>query len=392
MASLRALERFSGSTRACPARASRPARSVRFASPARPISPRARGHRAPRRSWARAGAPGDAAIRGVRKNAGRAHSGHVACIRGLRFFSSPLGSWCDMAGRPATARVAAPSDRLAGGAGSSRRPRPRSTSVRPRKPPAPLLPRPVHPSRPPRTELADLLRTLTPAERAERRAATFASEEVLQAKGTWVTVLQREPEDVEPEDAEGVGQAGTALYRRGRELALRLAEAVLSVKAHRVRVLDAALTSPTSRFLVFATVESKPQMVAALGRLVDACAQRGVESSGGSPEDVGPEGPDTWEVVDAGEVEVHVMTEAARKYYAVEELHEEAVEIFSDPGGQGEGAAETPRARGGEGDGPAGGAEGVDVTEDDVSLVRRIVESWRGGDDVARRPQEAEET
>lgn len=206
----------------------------------------------------------------------------------------------------------------------------------------------------------------------------FASEEVLRAEGTWVTVYQREPEEDEAggEDVGEDGREGTPLYRRGRALALALAEAALSVKARRVRVLDAALTSPTSRFLVFATVESKPQMTAALGRLAEACDRLGVESSGGSPEDVGPDGPDTWEVVDAGEVEAHVMTEAARRYYDVEGLHEEAVELFSDSGGETEDGGAT--------EGTARDDEGRAAAEDDVSLVRRLAGSWRGGDDAIR--------
>lgn len=105
------------------------------------------------------------------------------------------------------------------------------------------------------------------------------------------------------------------------QLAVDLARVASDTKASDVMVLDVAPLVSWTSYLVIASVNSRPQLMAVLARCEQKAAAVGVERRNN------PTGRSQWECVDLGSVVVHVMTPAQREAYALEDFYGAADEV-----------------------------------------------------------------
>ncbi|MEW5301999.1 MAG: hypothetical protein WDW38_008632 [Sanguina aurantia] len=106
-----------------------------------------------------------------------------------------------------------------------------------------------------------------------------------------------------------------------RAFAIAMAKVADGTRCTDIVVLDVAPIISWTSFLVIATVYSKPQLLAALARMEDAAETefdtRRQNMPGSSP----------WEVLDFGEVCVHLFTAEQREYYDLESFYAAAPEV-----------------------------------------------------------------
>ncbi|CAL5229223.1 g12506 [Coccomyxa viridis] len=113
--------------------------------------------------------------------------------------------------------------------------------------------------------------------------------------------------------------AGTGVD--GEELGIELARVVNDVKAGDIRLLHVAELVYWTSYLLIVSVFSRPQLQAALVRM-----QRRGQELGREPS-VTPAGKSAWEVLDYGDVVVHVLTPEQRDFYDLESFYGAAEEI-----------------------------------------------------------------
>lgn len=106
-----------------------------------------------------------------------------------------------------------------------------------------------------------------------------------------------------------------------RAFAVAMAKVADGTRCTDIVVLDVAPIISWTSFLVIATVYSKPQLLAALARMEDAAEtefdMRRQNVPGSSP----------WEVLDFGDVVVHLFTAEQREYYDIESFYAAAPEV-----------------------------------------------------------------
>ena len=107
-----------------------------------------------------------------------------------------------------------------------------------------------------------------------------------------------------------------------RALALALAAAVSGVKASDVAVLHVAPLVYWTSYMVLATVTSRPQLSAVLARCEAAAAASGRDLDGARNP-----GRSAWEVLDFGDVVLHVFTPDQREFYDLEGFYGGAEEV-----------------------------------------------------------------
>jgi ribosome-associated protein len=105
------------------------------------------------------------------------------------------------------------------------------------------------------------------------------------------------------------------------QLAVDLARTASDTKAADVMVLDVAPLVSWTSYLVIASVNSRPQLMAVLARCEQKALEVGVERRNN------PTGRSQWECVDLGSVVVHAMTPAQREAYALEDFYGAADEV-----------------------------------------------------------------
>eukprot|EP00798_Chlamydomonas_sp_ICE-L_P008203 gene8203-1465_t len=103
--------------------------------------------------------------------------------------------------------------------------------------------------------------------------------------------------------------------------AISIAEALNETKCSEISVLHVAPLVSWTSYMIFASVFSKPQLLAALDRVeraaIDTHSRDRTNSPGASP----------WECLDFGDVIVHIMTPEQREYYDIESFYAAAQEV-----------------------------------------------------------------
>lgn len=107
-----------------------------------------------------------------------------------------------------------------------------------------------------------------------------------------------------------------------RQLAISLARIAWETKAEDVMVLHVAPLVYWTRYMVFATAFSRPQLAA----LQAKATKEAEEVHGRTPSGSG-EGKSEWELLDYGDVVVHFMTPQQRDYYDLESFYGAAEEL-----------------------------------------------------------------
>ncbi len=98
--------------------------------------------------------------------------------------------------------------------------------------------------------------------------------------------------------------------------AIALARTLSEKKGEAVVILDIRKESPLADFLLVATVLSRPHM-----RTLEAALDEKAGSLGLRPLHRSRPASDRWQVLDFGSIIVHLMSEEARGFYAVEKLY-----------------------------------------------------------------------
>lgn len=111
------------------------------------------------------------------------------------------------------------------------------------------------------------------------------------------------------------------MEKETEEIALALARIIEDGRGEDVRVLDVSHIAGWTDCFVIATVTSGTQMEFLVKSIKDYMKSATGETRGGFQK--GPQGDD-WRVLDLGRVVVHLMSRAARDFYALEELWHEA--------------------------------------------------------------------
>ena len=130
------------------------------------------------------------------------------------------------------------------------------------------------------------------------------------------------------EDLEGnpVGEQDEELER----FALGLAQVADGMKAESISVLDVSQCCSWCSFMVLVSVFSRPQLGAVLARLEESAQQEY-----GRPQQAETRpGKSEWEVLDFGDVVVHVMSPRQREFYDLESFYVDAVEVPLPPSAQ----------------------------------------------------------
>jgi ribosome-associated protein len=144
--------------------------------------------------------------------------------------------------------------------------------------------------------------------------------------------------EFDEEDFETVYLAPSTSYHidsdeESRAFAIAMARMAWEVKAEDILVLHVAPICSWTRFMVFATAFSRPQLNAMLGRVMKEAETRyGRRPAGESI------GASTWELLDYGDVVVHVLSPDQRDYYDLEGFYGAAEEVeldFERPAGAG---------------------------------------------------------
>lgn len=106
-----------------------------------------------------------------------------------------------------------------------------------------------------------------------------------------------------------------------RAFAVALAKIADDTKAEDLTVLHVEPLVSWCSYMVLCTVMSKPQLLAVLGRMEDAAQDdwcRPKQNSAGSSQ---------WEVLDFGDVVVHVFTAEQREHYDLDSFYAQAEEV-----------------------------------------------------------------
>lgn len=126
----------------------------------------------------------------------------------------------------------------------------------------------------------------------------------------------------------------------GREFAVAAARILNDTKCEDVVVLDVSKQASWCSFMVFGSVFSKPQLLAALAKVEQMASQdfEGRERSNNP-------GQSPWECLDYGDVLVHVMSQDQRSFYDVESFYTLAdiVPLPFDSDGRASELSQTPK-------------------------------------------------
>lgn len=107
-----------------------------------------------------------------------------------------------------------------------------------------------------------------------------------------------------------------------RELAITIARVCWETKGEDVLVLHVAPLVYWTRYKIFATVFSRPQLSAILAKV-----EKEAEEKFGRRPAAAADGRSEWELLDYGDVVVHVMTAQQRDYYDLEGFYGAAEEL-----------------------------------------------------------------
>ncbi|KAI3438395.1 hypothetical protein D9Q98_000827 [Chlorella vulgaris] len=108
-----------------------------------------------------------------------------------------------------------------------------------------------------------------------------------------------------------------------REFVLAMAKVAWETKGEDILVLHVAPVVYWTRYFLIATVFSRPQLNAVLGKMTKEAAEVFDRRLSASPQ----AGPGGWELLDYGDVVVHVMTADQREYYDLESFYGAAEEV-----------------------------------------------------------------
>jgi ribosome-associated protein len=203
----------------------------------------------------------------------------------------------------------------------------------------------------------------SPAAAAAAAAAASASSSGAANLGDFAADDDDEYEEDDEFEGEGDDDDDAADHERGppppvdeaaRQLAVDLAREASGAKAADVMVLDVAPLVSWTSYLVIASVNSRPQLMAVLAR----CEKKALESAGVERRNT-PTGRSQWEALDLGSVVVHVMTPAQREAYALEDFYGAADEVQWWEDGEELELEEAQGGGGGAGAGGGGGGGGV---------------------------------
>ena len=106
-----------------------------------------------------------------------------------------------------------------------------------------------------------------------------------------------------------------------REFALAMARIAWELKGEDLLLLHVAPVVYWTRYMLFVTVFSRPQLQAVLGKIEKAALEEYGSKSAGSTKS------SSWELLDFGDVVVHVMTADEREYYDLESFYAAAEEV-----------------------------------------------------------------
>ena len=135
-------------------------------------------------------------------------------------------------------------------------------------------------------------------------------------------------EDVDDEEDDGAeeveltyqGMTSEEAHTQSLEFALSLCEELDAVKTQDIALVHVGPHVSWCTYFVLASVFSRPQLEAALGRVAKAA----MEGSGRRPVTESRPGRSEWECIDFGDVVVHVMTPRQRKKYNFEGYYSKA--------------------------------------------------------------------
>lgn len=97
------------------------------------------------------------------------------------------------------------------------------------------------------------------------------------------------------------------------EMVKEVAEALSEVKGKDIVILDLSEVTTFSDYFVIASAESNVQMVALADRVCKAISKKGYKSNKSEGRD-----SKSWILLDFGSIIVHIFSQAAREYYALE--------------------------------------------------------------------------
>lgn len=103
--------------------------------------------------------------------------------------------------------------------------------------------------------------------------------------------------------------------------AVALAKAADETKCSDLVVLNVGPLVSWTSYMVFCTVASKPQLLAVLARMEKSAFEQFGRQKQNTP------GNSPWEILDYGDVVVHVFTQDQREYYDVEGFYAAAEEV-----------------------------------------------------------------
>ncbi len=101
-----------------------------------------------------------------------------------------------------------------------------------------------------------------------------------------------------------------------RTEAIALARTLHDKKGSEIVVLNIKKESPLADYLIATTVLSRPHM-----RTLEDALEESAKEMGLRPLHRSRPVSDRWQVLDFGSIIVHLMSEEARSFYAVEKLH-----------------------------------------------------------------------
>ena len=156
---------------------------------------------------------------------------------------------------------------------------------------------------------------------------------------SWMSPCHASIDDIE--DMEEVeGMAGSEVLGRDTDtldddeetkaFALAMAKIAWELKGEDLLLLHVAPVVYWTRYMLFVTVFSRPQLQAVLGKIEKAAAEEYDMRSAGSTKS------SSWELLDFGGLVVHVMTADEREYYDLESFYAAADEValpFDDEAG-----------------------------------------------------------
>ncbi|KAL4444966.1 hypothetical protein ABPG77_004016 [Micractinium sp. CCAP 211/92] len=151
--------------------------------------------------------------------------------------------------------------------------------------------------------------------RQRRRAAAAArEEEEVTAGGTADAALQPSTSYSSSEQDQGDDS---------RDFAVAMAKVAWETKAEDILVLNVAPVVYWTRYMLICTVFSRPQLNAILGKMVKEAEQEHGRTLSVNP----TANSGGWELLDYGDVVVHILTAEQRDYYDLESFYGAAEEV-----------------------------------------------------------------